>query len=61
MNKLIIILATAFLLIFNLVIPTTVLSQEGPPKDKKWKGEGTVIEFQSMPTITIKILKWNST
>ena len=54
MNKLIIILATAFLLIFNLVIPTTVLSQEGPPKDKKWKGEGTVIEFQSMPTMTIK-------
>ena len=54
MNKLIIILVTAFLLTFNLVIPTIVLSQEGPPKDKKWKGEGTVIEFQSMPTMTIK-------
>ena len=54
MKKHIIVLVTAFLLIFNLVIPTTVLSQEGPPKDKKWKGEGTVIEFQSMPTMTIK-------
>ena len=54
MKKLIIILVTAFLFISNLVIPTTVLSQEGPPKDKKWKGEGTVIEFESMPTMTIK-------
>ena len=54
MKKILLILVTAFLLIFNLVIPTTVLSQEGPPKDKKWKGEGTVIEFQSMPTMTIK-------
>jgi len=54
MNKLIIILVTAFLLISNLVMPTTVLSENGPPPDKKWKGEGTVIEFQSMPTMTIK-------
>jgi len=54
MKARIFIFATVFLLAFNLVIPTTVLSQEGPPKDKKWKGEGTVIEFQSMPTMTIK-------
>jgi dienelactone hydrolase len=55
MKKILIsILVTTFLFVFNLVIPTTVLSQEGPPKDKKWKGEGTVIEFQSMPTMTIK-------
>jgi dienelactone hydrolase len=53
MNKLIIILATAFLLIFNFVTPTAVLS-EGPPPAKEWKGEGTKIEFPSMPTMTIK-------
>ena len=41
------------LIAFNLVIPTTVLS-EGPPKPKEWKGEGTKIEFLSMPTMTIK-------
>jgi dienelactone hydrolase len=54
MKKNIIILVTAFLLISNLVIPTTVLSQEGRPKPKEWKGEGTKIEFPSMPTLTIK-------
>ena len=55
MKKHIIILVTAFLLISNLVIPTTVLAQEkGPPKPKEWKGEGTKIEFPSMPTLTIK-------
>ena len=54
MNKILIsILVTAFLLIFNLVIPTTVLS-EGHPKPKEWKGEGTKIEFQSIPVITVK-------
>ena len=53
MNKLIIILATAFLLVSNLVIPTTVLS-EGHPKPKEWKGEGKKIEFQSIPVITVK-------
>jgi len=53
MKKHIIILVTAFLLIFNLVIPTTVLS-EGHPKPKEWKGEGTKIEFQSIPVITVK-------
>ena len=41
------------MLVSNLVIPTTVLS-EGHPKPKEWKGEGTKIEFQSMPTMTIK-------
>ena len=54
MKTRILIIITAFLFTLNLVIPTKVLSQEGPPKDKKWKGEGTVIEFQSMPTMTIK-------
>ena len=54
MKKNIIILVTAFLLISNLIIPTTVLSQEGRPKPKEWKGEGTKIEFPSMPTLTIK-------
>ena len=56
MKKILIsILGIAFLLIFNFVIPTTVLSQEkGPPKSKEWKGEGTKIEFPSMPTLTIK-------
>mgnify|MGYP000076551701 FL=1 len=53
MKKHIIILVTAFLLIFNLVIPTTVLS-EGHPKPKEWKGEGKKIEFQSIPVITVK-------
>ena len=54
MNKILIsILVTAFLLVFNLVIPTTVLS-EGHPKPKEWKGEGTKIEFQSIPVITVK-------
>jgi len=54
MKKHIIILVTAFFLISNLVIPTTVLSQEGRPKPKEWKGEGKKIEFQSIPVITVK-------
>jgi len=37
------ILVTSFL----FVMPTTVLS-------KVWKGEGTKIEFQSMPILTIR-------
>ncbi len=53
MKKYIIVLVTAFLLIFNFVIPTTVLS-EGHPKPKEWKGEGKKIEFQSIPVITVK-------
>ncbi len=44
---------TVFFLIFNLVMPSKVLS-EGPPPAKEWKGEGTKIEFPSMPTMTIK-------
>ena len=55
MKKFILILVTIFLFEFNLTIPTTVLAQEkGPPKPKEWKGEGTKIEFPSMPTMTIK-------
>ena len=55
MKKILLILVTALLLISNLVIPTTVLSrEEGAPKPKEWKGEGTKIEFQSMPILTIK-------
>jgi len=55
MKKLIIILVTAFLLISNLVIPTTVLAGDpGPPKEKEWKGKGEKIEFQSMPILTMK-------
>ncbi len=45
---------TTFLLVLNFLIPTTVLSSNGPPPDKKWKGEGEVLEFESIPTITIK-------
>ncbi len=44
---------TICLIAFNLVMPTAVLS-EGPPPAKEWKGEGTKIEFLSMPTMTIK-------
>jgi len=44
---------TVVLFAINLVMPTTVLS-EGHPKPKEWKGEGTKIEFQSIPVITIK-------
>ena len=55
MKKFILILVTIFLFVFNLTIPTTLLAQEnGPPKPKEWKGEGTKIEFPSMPTMTIK-------
>ena len=34
-------------------MPSKVLA-EGPPPAKEWKGEGTKIEFPSMPTMTIK-------
>ena len=34
------------------VMPTTVFS--GGHEIKEWKGEGTKIEFQSMPTMTVK-------
>ena len=55
MKKFILILVTAFLLVFDLVIPTTLLAQDpGPPKAKEWKGPGEKIEFQSIPVITMK-------
>jgi len=53
MKTRILIFITAFLFTLNFVIPTAVLS-EGPPPAKEWKGEGTKIEFPSMPTMTIK-------
>ena len=54
MKKLLLIFATVLLFVFNLAIPTTVLSENGPPKPKEWKGEGTKIEFPSIPVITVK-------
>jgi len=53
MKTRIIIFITAFLFILNFLIPTTVLSS-GPPPAKKWKGEGEVLEFESIPVITVK-------
>jgi len=53
MKKILLVLATVLLFVFNLVMPTEVLS-EGHPKPKEWKGEGTKIEFQSIPVITVK-------
>ena len=53
MKTRIIIFITAFLFTLNLLIPTTVLSS-GPPPAKKWKGEGEVLEFESIPVITVK-------
>ena len=47
------ILSIVFILIFNLIIPTTVLSQ-GPPPAREWKGKGTKYNFESIPVITIK-------
>ena len=54
MKARIIIFATVFLLVFNLAIPTTVLSENGPPKPKEWKGLGEKIEFQSVPSMTVR-------
>ena len=54
MKTRIIIFITAFLFTLNLLIPTTVLSSNGPPPVKKWKGEGEVLEFESIPVITVK-------
>ena len=54
-KKIISYLILRFLVIFSLVIPTTLLAQEkGPPKPKQWKGKGTIIEFQSVPSMTIR-------
>ena len=45
-----------FTAIFLFLLSNLVLAQDksGPPKDKKWKGKGEVIEFQSMPILTVK-------
>jgi len=53
MKTRIIIFVTAFLFTLNFLIPTKVLSS-GPPPAKKWKGEGEVLEFESIPVITVK-------
>ena len=53
MKTRIIIFITAFLFTLNLLIPTKVLSGGHPPA-KKWKGEGEVLEFESIPVITVK-------
>ena len=52
MKTRIFILAFVLLFIFNFVTPTAVLSDGHQPKE--WKGEGTKIEFQSIPVITVK-------
>jgi len=55
LKNIFLILVTALLFVFNLVIPTTVLAGDpGPPKEKEWKGKGEKIEFQSMPILTMK-------
>ena len=53
MKSRIIIFITAFLFVLNFLISTSVLSS-GPPPAKKWKGEGEVLEFESIPVITVK-------
>ena len=50
MKPRIIILASVIFFISNLVLA----ADPGPPKEKKWKGKGEVIEFQSMPILTVK-------
>ena len=54
MKTRILIFITTFLFALNFLIPTTVLSSNGPPPAKKWKGEGEVLEFESIPVITVK-------
>jgi len=44
------ILVGVIFFISNLVLA----ADPGPPKEKKWKGKGEVIEFQSMPILTVK-------
>ena len=44
------ILVGVIIFISNLVLA----ADPGPPKEKKWKGKGEVIEFQSMPILTVK-------
>ena len=50
MKSRVIILVSVIFFTFNLVFA----ADPGPPKEKKWKGKGEVIEFQSMPILTIK-------
>ena len=50
MKSRVIILVSVIFFISNLVLA----ADPGPPKEKKWKGKGEVIEFQSMPILTIK-------
>ena len=50
MKPRIIILASVIFFISNLVLA----ADPGPPKEKKWKGKGEVMEFQSMPILTVK-------
>jgi len=53
MKKLTLAFITIIFCIPLIVFSTTVLSGgHGPPKE--WKGEGTKIEFQSVPTMTVK-------
>jgi len=56
MKKLINISVITFLFIVNLIITSSVSSQEKKqmPKAKEWKGKGEKIEFSSMPVMTIK-------
>ena len=44
------ILVGVIIFISNLVLA----ADPGPPQEKKWKGKGEVIEFQSMPILTVK-------
>ena len=48
------ILTSILVTFFLFVISTNVLSREEEWKPKEWKGEGTRIEFPSMPTLTIR-------
>ena len=50
MKSRVIILVSVIFFTFNLVFA----ADPGPPKEKKWKGKGEVIEFQSMPILTVK-------
>ena len=59
MRLIILVFITFIFFISHTVIPTTVLS--GGHEPKEWEGEGTKIEFQSIPMITMqKILNRGS-
>ena len=44
------ILVGVIIFISNLVLA----ADPGPPKEKEWKGDGEKIEFQSLPTLTMR-------